>query len=246
MDTVVLTIGKIVFAAVAVAVGRSLLRESRGGDGLGLPALATAAIFVGGLGLALIPIGTAVGDTPVGRFFALSGEWAMRGGLVLLSLFVWRVFRPGSLGGALGGGLCIAGLVGTLCWDLRVQQGWWPYDLTLPSAYATQLAIAAPFAWSCIESALGWRRLQRQLAVGLGATIVRDRFALWTIATAAFVGVCLLAIAAGLAAARGWGRAVFAAQILRGALLLVNGGVVWFGIFRHRELQGGASEVPAA
>jgi len=226
-----LTIGQLLFAAIGAAVGVRLLRDCIAERTLGLPALTTGAIFIGGTGLLLVQIGSGIGEGAVGRTTAVTGEVSMRVGILLLTLFVWKTFRPTGWGGTLGAIACCLALLASLIWDLQLQGGWWPYDRTLPSAHASQLAIALPFAWSSSESWWIWRKQKRQLALGLGDPILCNRFALWTIATGAFVGICLLAIAAGCAIDDRAAVLADAAQEGRGVLYLVVTTSIWLGIF---------------
>jgi hypothetical protein len=231
MAITILTFGKLCFAAIGLAVGAVTLRSALAERSLGLHALASLAIFVGGMGLVLVPAGMAIGPSSAGWWVAMLGEWTMRAGMVLLSLFVWRVFRPSGVWGAIGAGICAVSLLGSLVWDLTAQAGWWPYDATLPSAHAGQVAMAMPFAWSAVESFGRYRQLGRRIALGLADPILQNRFALWTIATSAFVGICALAGVAAEARAAGSATLADAAQITRGALYLLITAVIWLGMF---------------
>jgi hypothetical protein len=229
--TAVLIAGKIAFAAVGLAVGVHLMRSARHEASLGLHTLASAAIFVGGLGLVLIPLGHGIGPGPAGWITAHAGELAMRIGMAILCVFVLRVFRPESAAAQAWAGTCIAALVASLAWDVSAQSQWWRYDDSLPSAYAAQLAIALPFAWSCFESGLHFQRSSRRLGLGLVDPLVPRRFLLWTLATASFSGVCLLAVVAGWARAAGQAELASFASGTRGLLYGAISYLVWAGIF---------------
>jgi len=223
--------GKIAFAAIGLAVGVHLMGSARRERGLGLHSLASAAIFVGGLGLVLIPLGGWLGPGPAGWIALHVGEVVMRVGMALLCVFVLRVFRSGSPPWQIWAGACITALAASLVWDLSAQREWWRYDDSLPSAYAAQLAIALPFAWSSFESGLLFRRSSRQQRLGLVDPLVPRRFLIWMLATAGFTGVCLLACLAGWA--RGSDQAALAdlASGTRGLLYVAISALVWAGIF---------------
>jgi hypothetical protein len=239
----ILILGKLCFAAIGAAVGVRLAREARGRGEMGLHAVALAAICVGGIGLAAIPIGQSLGATPAGTGIALAGEWAMRAGMVLFCVFVWRTFRPrGLLGGAAAGG-CAALLIGALVFDLLSQPSWADYDYGLLSAQLNQLSMAAPFAWSCLESGVLWTRARRRLALGLADREVVRRYLLWFLAMLCFAVICILAMAAGEARNAGHDGLADAAHATRGILFLAVTAVTWVGVFSSpRETP--ASAVP--
>jgi hypothetical protein len=231
MAETLLMIGKSCFAAIGLLVGARLLWTAFAERRLGLPALVSGAIFIGGLGLVLIPVGMSMGDSRLGWWTTMVGEFSERAGMILLALFVRQVFRPKQAIGWIGLVVCTLALGGTLIWDLLSQHTWWRYDISLPSAYASQLAIALPLAWSSIESFVCWRRLRRRAAIGLGEPVACNRFALWTVATSSFVGICLLAIAAGQATQAGATGLASAAQIGRAVLFMLISVAVWLGMF---------------
>jgi hypothetical protein len=227
----ILILGKLCFAAIGFAVGARLAGELRSQGGMGLHAVALAAICVGGIGLAAIPIGQSLGDTPMGTSVALSGEWLMRAGMVLFCVFVWRTFRPEGLLGAIAAGGCAALLIGALIFDLLSQPSWAHYDYGLPSAALNQLSMALPFAWSCLESAALWGRARRRLALGLADPAVVRRYLLWWCAMLCFAVICILAIAAGAARHAGHDGLADGAQATRGLLFLGVTALAWIGVF---------------
>jgi hypothetical protein len=227
----ILILGKLCFAAIGVAVGARLAREARSQDGIGLHAVALAAVCIGGIGLAVIAIGEWLGDTPTGAGVVLTGEWSMRAGMVLFCVFIWRAFRPGGLlGGAAAGG-CAALLIGALLFDILSQPSVAHYDYGLLSAQLCQLSIAVPFAWSCLESGVLWGRARRRLALGLADPAVVRRYLLWWCAMLCFVLICVLAIAAGEAHDAGRNGLADAAQAARGILYLAVTALAWLGVF---------------
>ena len=227
----ILILGKLCFAAIGAAVGVRLAREARSQDAIGLHALALAAICVGGIGLAIIPIGQSLGDTPTGTGVALTGEWSMRAGMVLFCVFIWRTFRPEGLLGVAAAGGCAALLIGALVFDLLSQSSVAHYDYGLLSAQLSQLSIAVPFAWSCLESGLLWGRARRRLALGLADAAVVRRYLVWWFAMLCFVLICVLAMAAGEARDAGRNGLADATQAARGILYLVVAALAWLGVF---------------
>lgn len=222
MGALLFLMGRVAFAAIGVAVGWQLVGEARRGGGIGLHTIALAAIAVGGLGLLAMPLADALAS----QGLSLAGEIAVRVAMLLLCFFVAGTFRPGPAGVA-AAGLCSVLLVATLVWDALAQTSLVAYDYTRPSSHANQLAVAIPFAWSALESAVLWRRNRRRMRIGLGDPVLAERFLLWSAITTCFVGICLLAIAAGLASAAGATHGAALAQGLRGGLYLAITGLVW-------------------
>jgi len=231
LASVILILGKLCFAAIGVAVGARLAREGWSRGGMGLHGVALAAICVGGIGLAAIPIGQSLGDAPTGTGVVLTGECSMRAGMVLFCIFIWRTFRPEGLLGGLAAGACSALLIGTLVFDLLSQPSWVQYDYGLPGAQLNQLSMALPFAWSCLESGVLWGRARRRLALGLAEPAVVRRYLLWWSAMLCFVLICLLAMAAGEAREAGRNGLADAAQVTRGILFLGVTTLAWLGVF---------------
>jgi hypothetical protein len=226
----VLWLGKLLFAVGGLAAGIGVLRASQPGVRLGTHALGVGAIFIGGIGVGLIPLAERLPDSLEGFSIWLSAESLMRTGLAILGFFLWRVFRPRSrvaLTGAVG---CVALLFATLAWDQAAQPRWWEYDYSLASACAVQLSFALPFAWSAVETAFEWRRSRRRVALGLGDPEASHRFLLWSIATSSFVGICLLAMVVGWLAAHGRVEVAAGARLVRGLLYIVIVGSLWLGL----------------
>jgi hypothetical protein len=236
--------GKIAFGLAGLAAGAKLVGMARSGQARGPHALAAAAIFVGGSGLVLITVGDRLPSPPL----ALAGEVLMRLGMLGLCLFLWKVFRPRSPGGPLGTAACTAIMAGALGWDWRMQDPLSAYDGSLPSAMAVQVSIALPFAWSTWETATHWMQSRRRLALGLVDPMVCHRFGLWCTATSAFVGICMLAIAAGVLTASGFATTAAMATGARGVLYLVVVASVWLGLFPpegYRRRIAGRGTTPA-
>lgn len=229
MGDAVFVLGKLAFAAIGIAVGGQLLAQTRRGDGIGLHTVALAAVGVAGLGLLAMPLAEALGSEQL----SLAGEVAVRAALLLLCFFVAGTFRPDPAGLA-AASACAVLLVATLLWDVVAQPSLLGYDYTRPSSHANQLAVAIPFTWSALESGAAWRRARRRERVGLGDPLLTEHFLVWSLATACFVGVCLLAVAAGLAAQAATARAAELAHGLRGVLYLAITGLVWRARFAGR------------
>jgi len=226
MADAMLMIGKLAFAAIGIAVGARLAVTARHERALGLHTVALAAICLGGLGLLALPIGTMLASVGL----VLAGEAAVRAGMLLLCVFIAGTFRPGPAGMALAA-LCAAALVAAIVWDVRAQPSLIVYDYARPSSHANQLSIAVPFAWATAESVALWSRGRRRLRLGLIEPVLVRRYALWSVTTACFVGICLLAIASGIAGEAGARGLAEAAQALRGVLYLVITVCVGLGVF---------------
>lgn len=242
MGAIAFVIGKIAFAAIGVAVGWQLAAEVRRGESPGPHRVALAALSVGGLGLVAMPLADALGSEAL----SLGGEVAVRIALLLLCLFIARTFRPGALGLA-GAAACGLLLLATLAWDVAAQPALTRYDYARPSSHASQLSAAIPFAWSALESGVLWRRARRRLRIGLGEPVLAERFLLWSLATACFVAISLLAIAAGEAEAAGLAERADRIHGVRGLLYLTISGLVWRARFRGPEQRQETSDArPAA
>jgi hypothetical protein len=242
LASAILILGKLCFAAIGIAVGARLARDLRSRGEMGLHAVALAAICIGGIGLAAIPIGQSLGDTATGTGVALTGEWAMRAGMVLFCVFIWRTFRPEGLLGGCAAGACAALLIGTLVFDLFSQPSWAHYDYGLLSAELNQLSMALPFAWSFVESGVLWGRARRRLALGLADPAVVRRYLLWWSAMLSLLLICLLATGAGEAREAGRNGLADAAQATRGILFLGLTALAWVGVFSS----GRETPAPAA
>jgi len=226
----VLLLGKLAFAVAGLATGAQLVRMARSEEGLGVHALAAAALFVGAASQVLMPVGHALGPG-AGAPVAVAGEVLLRVAVAGLWIFLWRVFRPGSpaMGAlALAG---VAGLVATGAWDVLAQPDITRYDASLPAAHVSQLALALPFAWSAVETGVAHARARRRLAVGLADPLVCDRFRLWCLATALLTGICALGAAAGMADGAGRAELTAALSAVRGLVYLPLAACVWLGMF---------------
>lgn len=235
LENLLLVSGKLAFGAAGLLAGLRLAAQVRAGGRWSIHLLAAAAILVGGTGLALIPLGQALGGGVASALLVGAGDVAMRAALVALGVFTWRVFRPeGPLALLLLVG-CAAFEIGAMLWDWSAQPSWASYDDTLASAHAVQLSIAAPFLWSSIETGLEASRSRRRAALGLADPGVVRKFRVWTLAMVSFVGICALAIVAGEAAAAGWTRSAALATASRGALYFLITACAWDGLLSRRR-----------
>lgn len=219
--------GKLAFAAMGVAVGVRLAARARERGFLGLHTVALAAICAGGLGLLLGPVAEAQGSMPL----LIASESGVRAGMLLLCVFIAGTFRRTPVGVA-GAALCAVFLVAAIVWDLRAQPSVGSYDYARPSSHANQASIAIPFLWATLESAAHWMRGRRRLTLGLADPLAVRSFLIWSATTGCFVGVCALAIFAGVASAAGAERAADIAHALRGVLYLAITAGVWMGLFQ--------------
>jgi len=228
MSAVILTIGKLAFAAMGLVVGARLAATARKQGAFGLHTVALAAICIGGLGLMTMPLAQATSSL----FGTIAAEAGVRAGMLLLCVFIAGTFRPTPTGiaGATAAG---AFLLGALVWDLRVQSVAAPYDYTQPSSHANQLSIAVPFLWASIESGVLWVRGRRRLQLGLADPVVVRSYGIWSVATACFVGICALAIFAGVTTSLGIPLLGDVAHALRGLLYFVISGAIWMGLIRR-------------
>jgi len=238
LENLLLVSGRLAFGAAGLLAGLRLAAQVRAGGAWSIHRLAAAAILVGGTGLALIPLGQALGGGLASALLVGGGDVAMRAGLIALGVFTWRVFRPeGPLSLLLLIGSA-AFQIGAMLWDWAAQPSWAAYDDTLASAHAVQLSIAVPFLWSGIETALEASRSRRRAALGLADRAAVRQFRVWTVAMTSFVGICVLAIVAGEAAAAGWTRSAALATAARGALYFLITACAWDGLLsRRREHQ---------
>jgi hypothetical protein len=239
MSAAILTVGKLVFAVMGVAVGCKLAVSARGRGGLGLHTVALAAICSGGIGLLLMPLSGVLESWPL----VVAAEAGVRGGMLLLCVFIAGTFRPSPAGWA---GALLAGvlLVAAIVWDLRVQQPFEGYDYRLPSSHANQLSIAVPFLWATIESAVLWRRGRRRLELGLADPRIVQTYLVWCVATGCFVGICALAILAGLAESTGPSVVPGIAHAARGILYVVITLAIGLGLFGQRDASRSESPAP--
>lgn len=226
MAETLLLASKALFAAAGCGAGVVLARTARRARGLPVHAWASAAIFVGGLGL----IGFGVGPVLEGASARLAAgtmvasDGLQRAALAALALFLWRVFGaaegPQWLRSAV-----LAAVLGALLADavvtLRVQE--WPRPLPVGVSAVSQLVFAIPFLWAALETAVAWRAASRRLALGLADPFVVNRYGLWTAGCTAFVVVCALTSAAKLPAAAPLLPAI---ALVRAALYALVAGLV--------------------
>jgi hypothetical protein len=148
------------------------------------------------VGAPLAAIGRAPGIalTPFGSVVFAAGLAAVQMGIAFFGIFTWLVFRRDALWAT----ALMAFLVG-LCgveWLGIVQASATGDTLavvlprTRPWGIAIVGTLAAVFAWTGFESLAHYRRLRRQLVLGLADPVVTNRVWLWAVAGFATVGLC--------------------------------------------------------
>lgn len=233
MSGVILTAGKLVFAAMGIAVGFKLAGTLRERGAFGLHTVALGAICTGGVGLLLMPLAQWLGSIPLNWL----AEAGVRAGMLLLCVFIAGTFRPNAVGW-IAAALAGTFLVAAIAIDLRTQGALAHYDYTSWTSHANQLSIAIPFVWATLESATLYLRGRRRLQLGLADPVVVHGYLLWAITCASFVGICTLAIAGGLLSAAGHEGVAGYAHGLRGVLYFVLTTAIWLGLFRKAPQPG--------
>jgi hypothetical protein len=194
MAETLLLVSKALFAAAGCGAGLRLAQLARGTGGVPLHAFASAMIFVGGIGLLGFGLGPSLAaESPaLARWVMLISDALERVAMLMLALFVWRVFGFGSRSRAV---LLSAALVAmTASWTYVLLFQRWPEPMLDPAVQATsQLAFAAPYVWAAAESWLERRRTRRQLALGLTDAVTANRFLLWALGCGAFACSCFAA-----------------------------------------------------
>lgn len=240
---------KALFAAAGCGAGLRLAQLARRKSGLPLHAWASALIFVGGIGLLGFGLGPGLADhsMALARWVMLTSDALERLAMLMLAVFVWRVFGSGTPVRAI---LLSAALVGmTASWTnvLLVQR--WPAPMLDPVVQAaSQLAFAAPFVWATAESWLERRSARRQLALGLADPVSCHRSLLWALGCGGFAASCFAAaLALSLPEGAALGEALTA---LRAALYTAVSVVVGLAFFPPggylRWVEGGARGAGAA
>lgn len=228
MSDAILMLGKLVFAAMGIAVGFKLAGTMRERGASGLHTVALGAICTGGVGLMGLPVANALESVPV----LWLAEAGIRIGMLLLCVFIAGTFRPSPVGWT-AATVSGAFLIGAIVVDLRTQTGFEGYDYTAWTSHANQLSIAIPFLWATSESVTLYLRGRRRLELGLADPIVVRSYLIWAVTCACFVGICTLAITGGLATAAGHPMVAGLAHGVRGVLYLVITASIWMGLFRR-------------
>jgi hypothetical protein len=240
MPGLMLTLGKLVFAAMGVAVGVRLWAKARRHGFWGLHSIALAAICIGGIGMLLEPLAQARRSMAL----MIAAESGIRAAMFLLCVFLAGTFRRTRVGYA-GAALCAVFLVAAIVWDLLAQQSIAAYDYARASSHANQVSIAIPFLWATLESHAHWVRGRRRLALGLADPLVVRTYLIWSVTTGCFVGICALAIFAGVASAAGAEQAAGIAHALRGILYLAITAAIWLGLFHDKSAVAEPSRAPS-
>jgi hypothetical protein len=118
---------------------------------------------------------------------------AIEAAIIGLSLFTWRVFRPGSHGArAFVAGVAVVSGVFTL-WLIATTDSEQEVSALALAVNATR---AIPVLWAFAECARYARLMRRRVALGLADPVVANRFVLWSVWTGAlgFAAILLFAV----------------------------------------------------
>jgi hypothetical protein len=190
---------KALFAAAGCCAALRLAQLARRPSGLTVHAWASTTIFVGGIGLLGFGLGPSLAELSpeLARWVMLVSDAVERIAMLMLAIFVWRVFGAGTVARAMLLSAALVGMTASWTWVLLVQR--WPEPMLDATVQATsQLAFAAPFLWATFESWLERRRSRRQLALGLGDAAASHRSLLWMLGCAGFAASCFAAAGAAL------------------------------------------------
>lgn len=188
---------KLVFAVAGCGAGIRLARLARRPSGVPVHTWASTTIFVGGVGLLGFGLGPSLAEhsLALARWVMLISDAVERVAMLMLAVFVWRVYGAGAPARAILLSATLVGMTASWTYVLLVQR--WPEPLLHPQVQAaSQLAFAAPFLWATLEAWLERRRSRRQLALGLGDPAACHRSLLWALGCGGFGVSCLAAACA--------------------------------------------------
>ncbi len=172
-----------------LALGRRTREQPELLMGLGLLLVAVLGAPLAAVGRLPGMLGTAPGDF----LFAL-GLAATQLGIALFCAFTSRVFRRDALWATLLLVVVAAALGAEWLGLLHASERGATMEQILPHTRPWGIAILATlafaFGWTGCESFAYYRRLRRQLALGLADPIVANRMLLWAVAGFATVGLC--------------------------------------------------------
>lgn len=189
-----------IMAVVGVVVGVRLLAlgwRTRQQPEL-LIALGLLLAAVVGAPLATVGRIPGIALTPFGNVVFAAGLVAVQLGIAFFCIFTWLVFRRDALWAtalmALLVGLCGVEWLGIVHASASGDTLAAVLPRTRPWGVAIVSTLAAVFAWSGFESLAHYRRVRRQLVLGLGDPVVANRLWLWAVAGFATVGLgCVIA-----------------------------------------------------
>lgn len=187
---------KLLFAVAGCGAGLRLARLARRSS-LPVHTWASVTIFVGGVGLLGFGLGPGLAEhsLALARWVMLISDAVERVAMLMLAVFVWRVYGAGTPARAILLSAALVGMTASWTYVLLVQR--WPEPLLHPEVQAaSQLAFAAPFLWATLEAWLERRRSRRQLALGLGDPFACHRSLLWALGCGGFGASCLAAACA--------------------------------------------------
>jgi hypothetical protein len=215
MPETLMLASKVLFALAGCGAGVRLAQIARRDGGLPLHAWGSAMVLAGGLGLLGFALGPALAERSPGeaRVLMIASDGLCRIVVLLLALFIWRVFgREGR-----GRTLLFAGAVLLLGanWLRALGSTDWPAPTPPLVRVENQLVLALPFVWSAIETRLAYARSRRQLALRLTDPVTSNRFLLWYGACACFAVIAFSSAADALLPATSLpGEALRVAQAL--------------------------------
>ncbi|MEN8162342.1 MAG: hypothetical protein ABFS41_19885 [Myxococcota bacterium] len=155
--------------------------------------------------------------TPLGDVVFASGLAAVQMGIAFFCIFTWLVFRRDALWAtalmAFLVGLCGVEWLGIVTASASGDTLAVVLPRTRPWGIAIVSTVAFVFAWSGYESLAHYRRLRRQLALGLGDPVVANRLGLWAVAGFATTALCCVIDGCMLAGLAPLGHAVPLAAI---------------------------------
>jgi hypothetical protein len=220
MPDALMLCAKLLFAIAGLGAGVRLAQIARRDGGLPLHAWGSAMVLAGGLGLLGFALGPALAErSPAqARVLMIASDGLCRLVVLLLALFIWRVFG----GEGRGRTLLFAGAVLLLGanWLHALGSTDWPAPTPPLVRVENQIVLALPFVWSAIETRLAYARSRRQLALGLTDAVTSNRFLLWYLACACFAAI-------GFASAA---DALVPAASLPGAALRVGQALLYLAI----------------
>ena len=178
-------LGISLFALASTVVGWRLLWLAHR-TGLVPEKLIGGSLFLaGGLGTALLIASGVAG--PARGIFSTAAMFAIDGGIALVGVFTWRVFRPGLVGATVVA-TCTALLFLSFASDfvsghyLGVQRS----VFSMTADYAGRFVM---YGWATFESARQYALARRRVRIGLTEPVVANRYLLWALATLTASGI---------------------------------------------------------
>lgn len=198
---------------IATLVGARLLLLARRTRQVPEAALGGGLLLIATVGhpVAALSRSPALSDTTAGAAILALGLSIVSAGIVLKSVFTWRVFRaatPWAKAIPAATAAALAAIVLGLAWT-TVGAGTASVHAIRPYGLAFVAVLGLTFAWGGAESIHYWAMARRRQALGLCDPVLTNRFLLWGIASAAGAALCA-SIAAFLAVGIVYGRSPLA------------------------------------